>query len=150
MITRTALNFATYILMACALIACTPTQADRPRCAECGMFADTMPRWQTGVTTNEGRALTFDGPKCLVRWLAAHASSARNDAWVIEYYTQARRLARESFFVIGADVRGPMGEELVPISDRANAERFLREHHARRILTWQEVTSTRDLSTLVR
>jgi nitrous oxide reductase accessory protein NosL len=59
---------------------------------------------------------------------------------VIEYYSQARRPARDLFFVIGTDLEGPMGRDLVPVAGREAADRLLREHHGERVLSFDEVT----------
>jgi copper chaperone NosL len=41
--------------------------------------------------------------------------------------------------VIGSEVTGPMGHELIPLASRADAEEFLRDHQGRRILRFNEV-----------
>ncbi len=58
---------------------------------------------------------------------------------VTEYYGLKRLDARQAWFVIGSDVLGPMGHELIPLASRADAEEFLRDHRGRRILRFEEV-----------
>ena len=58
-----------------------------------------------------------------------------------EYYSQERRSARTLFYVLGSDLEGPMGRDLVPVAGRDEAERFRREHHGERVLAFDEVTS---------
>jgi nitrous oxide reductase accessory protein NosL len=43
--------------------------------------------------------------------------------------------------VIGSDVLGPMGHELIPLETREDAEEFLRDHRGVRILRRDEVTA---------
>ncbi|HEX9181441.1 MAG TPA: nitrous oxide reductase accessory protein NosL [Burkholderiales bacterium] len=58
-----------------------------------------------------------------------------------EYYGLTRVDARKAYYVTGSDVLGPMGHELVPVANRADAEEFLRDHKGRRILGFDEVTA---------
>ena len=43
--------------------------------------------------------------------------------------------------MIGSDVLGPMGHELVPLATRADAEDFVKDHKGRRILRFDDVTA---------
>ncbi len=47
--------------------------------------------------------------------------------------------AEDAFYVYGARVAGAMGNELVPFSDRASAERFI-DSHGGRIVRFKEIT----------
>jgi copper chaperone NosL len=102
------------------------------RCELCGMVIDESSGWRAGA--GEAR---FDTPKCLFRHREQGHTIER--AWVIEYYAQERRDADDLFYVLGSDVQGPMGRDLVPIAGRENAERFLADHHGERILAFDEV-----------
>ena len=42
--------------------------------------------------------------------------------------------------MIGSDVLGPMGHELVPFETREDAQAFLQDHAAKRILHFDDVT----------
>jgi nitrous oxide reductase accessory protein NosL len=48
---------------------------------------------------------------------------------------------RAAFYVIGSDVMGPMGKELVPFASEAAARDFLKDHRGQRVLTFKEITS---------
>jgi nitrous oxide reductase accessory protein NosL len=48
--------------------------------------------------------------------------------------------ARQAYYVIGSDVLGPMGHELIPLENQADAEEFLHDHGGTRILRFKEVT----------
>lgn len=110
------------------LLACSDPAA---RCELCGMIVDPSSGWRAGAGE-----LSFDTPKCLFRYREDHAL---RDAWVIEYYSQERRVADDLLYVIGSDVQGPMGRDIVPIEGRENAERFVADHHGERILEFSEV-----------
>lgn len=42
--------------------------------------------------------------------------------------------------MIGSDVLGPMGHELVPLENEADARDFLKEHKGHRVVTFDQVT----------
>ena len=75
---------------------------------------------------------------------------------VTEFYNLEKIEARKALYVMGSDVMGPMGHELVPFATRADAEDFLKDHKGERILQFDEVTpeiiagSTRASSSLHR
>jgi copper chaperone NosL len=46
---------------------------------------------------------------------------------------------RTAFFVIWSDVYGPMGHELIPFENEADAKQFMKEHKGKRILRFQEI-----------
>jgi len=48
--------------------------------------------------------------------------------------------ARQAWYVIGSDVLGPMGHELVPFATLEDADAFLHDHAAKRILPFGDVT----------
>jgi nitrous oxide reductase accessory protein NosL len=127
------------LVLAALLSACSPSAADeRPRCAHCGMRVDPASGWRAGGTAQNGSALVFDAPKCLFRYREGHTVRA---PWMIEYYSQSRRPAAALHYVIGTDLTGPMGRDLVPVSsDRSAAERLRRDHHGERVLVFDEVT----------
>jgi len=103
------------------LVACG--DAERERCAECGMFVDLAPRWMAGYEDGP----RFDTPKCAFRHDLARARAG----WVTEYYSQTRRDVDGVRFVVGSDVIGPMGADLVPVGGESQAERFVEDHGGR-------------------
>jgi hypothetical protein len=60
---------------------------------------------------------------------------------VTEYYGLRRIAARQAWYVIGSDVLGPMGHELIPLATPEDADEFLRDHAGKRILRFEEVTA---------
>jgi copper chaperone NosL len=43
--------------------------------------------------------------------------------------------------VIGSDILGPMGKELIPFEKEADAKAFMRDHRGKAILKFTEVTA---------
>ncbi|MBM4180034.1 MAG: nitrous oxide reductase accessory protein NosL [Betaproteobacteria bacterium] len=144
-------------LVACLLALALPVGAlgspePKPRdlCPVCGMVVSKYPAWIASVVYKDGHAHHFDGAKDLFKYLFDVQRYARGHRrediariGVTEYYGLKRVDARQAWYVIGSDVLGPMGHELIPLASREDAEEFLRDHRGRRILRFDEVT--RDL-----
>ncbi|MDP2433673.1 MAG: nitrous oxide reductase accessory protein NosL [Pseudomonadota bacterium] len=123
-----------------------PDPAPRDLCPVCGMVVSKYPAWTATVVYQDGHAHHFDGAKDLFKYLFDVSRYAKNHRardiariGVTDYYELKRIDARQAYFVIGSDVLGPMGHELIPLASRADAEEFLRDHHGRRILRFDEV-----------
>ena len=123
-----------------------PKQNDK--CPVCGMFVAKYPHWLAEVVFKDGTYAVFDGPKDMFKYylnLAKYASSKKSaditGIFVTEYYSTKLLDARKLFFVIGSDVYGPMGDELIPLSSEADAREFMKDHKGTRIVKFQEVTN---------
>lgn len=119
----------------------------KDKCPVCGMFVAKYPEWTARAALKDGAQLWFDGAKDLFKfWLdpGQHLPSrSRADVQslaVTDYYGVVRIDARAAFYVLGSDVYGPMGRELVPFAARSDAEEFKRDHRGTRILRFDEVT----------
>jgi len=111
------------------------------------MFVAPYPEWVAQIVFEDGSTAFFDGSKDLFRYLLARdrylpdKRDVRPTAiYVTEYYELRPIEARKAYFVIGSDVRGPMGNELVPLASRQAAEEFERDHGGARIVRFEEVT----------
>ena len=120
----------------------------KDKCPVCGMFVAKYPEWIGGVALKDGTALWFDGAKDLFKfwlepaqYLPSRSRADLKSASVTDYYGVTRLDARSAFFVLGSDVYGPMGRELVPFAARSDAEEFKRDHRGTRILRFEEVTA---------
>jgi len=124
-----------------------PRPGPREKCPVCGMFVARHPDWIAAITFRDGERAVFDGAKDLFKfWLEPGRflpSRRREDVAalaVTDYYAVAAVDARAAWYVVGSDVLGPMGRELVPFARREDAEEFLRDHHGARIVGFDEVT----------
>jgi nitrous oxide reductase accessory protein NosL len=111
------------------------------------MFVARYPDWVAGVRFADGSYAVFDGAKDLLRfWLEPerHAKGrTRKDIvrlLVTDYYTVQQVDARTAWFVLGSDVLGPMGHELVPFATEGGAREFARDHHGKRVLRFDDLT----------
>jgi len=119
----------------------------RELCPVCGMVVAKYPDWIAAITWRDGHTHYFDGAKDLFkfffdlpRYAPGHRREAIQSILVTEYYDLRRIDARQAWYVIGSDVRGPMGHELIPLASQADAEEFMRDHQGRRILRFEQVT----------
>jgi len=122
-----------------------PVQGDT-RCPVCGMFVGKYPQWLSQTRLSDGTVAAFDG----IKDLAAYAFSPQEfgaapgavvvDIAVRDYYSQAWTDGRKALYVLGSDILGPMGHELIPFSSRAAAENFMRDHHGHEILDFAAIS----------
>lgn len=117
-------------------------------CAVCGMGVEAFPDWAAVVTFRDGSESWFDGPKDLFRFLGdlKHYAPRRRAAdiqgiRVKDYYTLKHVDARTAYFVLGSDVTGPMGRELVPFGAEDAAREFLKDHRGQKVLRFPQITS---------
>jgi nitrous oxide reductase accessory protein NosL len=125
----------------------TPKPGAKDTCPVCGMLVSKYPQWTASVAFKDGHAHHFDGAKDLFKYLfdlpryaAGHTRADIAAIEVTEYYGLTKVDARQAWYVIGSDVLGPMGHELIPLASRADAEEFLKDHKGQRILVFDEVT----------
>lgn len=124
-----------------------PAPSPRDKCPVCGMFVAPYPNWVGRIAFKDGERFHFDGAKDLFAYYFSPGRyrSARNRADIAEihvtdYYSVAAVDGRKAFYVVGSDVRGPMGKELVPFAKRSEAEGFRKDHKGQRVLRFDEVT----------
>ena len=59
---------------------------------------------------------------------------------VMDYYGLSWIDARKAWYVLGSDVYGPMGRELIPLEREADAREFMKDHKGMRIIRFSEAT----------
>ena len=122
--------------------------ADRDKCPVCGMFVAKYPDWIAEILFKDGTYAVFDGPKDLFKFIIdlKHYAPGRGQkdvdvVFVSDYYAVRPIDGRKAFYVLGSDVFGPMGREMVPFEKEADAREFLKDHHGRKILRFDEISS---------
>lgn len=125
-----------------------PKPGAKDLCPVCGMLVSKYPNWVAVALYRDGHAHFFDGAKDMFKYLQDYAKYApghrKEDLaglYVTEFYGLSKIDARKAHYVIGSDVLGPMGHELVPLESRADAEEFLKDHKGRRIVLFDAVTA---------
>lgn len=120
---------------------------DTDKCPVCGMFVFKYPDWTAGILFRDGSAVFFDGAKDLHKYLLNPKQyiPSRGPAdierfFVTDYYSVRQIDGRTAFYVIGSDVYGPMGKELIPFEHEADAREFLKDHKGKKLLRYGEIT----------
>ncbi len=123
-----------------------PAPSEKEKCAVCGMFVSKYPAWACRILFRDGSTAWFDGPKDLFTYyldIKKYAPSrTRTDVkflLVKDYYSTAFIDAEKAFYVVGSDVTGPMGSELIPFAKAADAKAFMKEHKGQKVLRAREV-----------
>lgn len=156
MLRRTLLSVTAMAVLAATLLPVPTLAADhalpkpgaKDLCPVCGMLVSKYPNWTAIVTYKDGHAHFFDGAKDMFKYLAdiqkyapGHKLEDISGMWVTEFYGLTRIDARKAVYVIGSDVLGPMGHELVPLESQGDAADFLKEHKGKRTLAFEQVTA---------
>jgi nitrous oxide reductase accessory protein NosL len=107
------------------------------RCKNCGMKIDRSSPWRAEITYANGTTASFDTPICALTVYARAPGDVRS-LRVQEYYDRTWRDARDVRFMIGGDVAGPMGPDLVPV-EPARVTKFIQDHGASRGVRLEEI-----------
>jgi copper chaperone NosL len=117
-------------------------------CAVCGMYVANFPDWAASLSFKDGSLAWFDGPKDLFSFLLdlkqyapKRSPSDITEIRVKDYYGLKQIDGRKAFYVLGSDVMGPMGKELVPFATEASARDFLKDHRGQKVLAFPEITA---------
>ena len=121
----------------------------KDKCPVCGMFVAPYPQWTAEILFTDGTYAVFDGAKDMFKYYFdvpkyRKGKSAKDISgiYVTEYYTTEKMSAKDVFFVAGSSVMGPMGNELVPIRGKREAETFMRDHQGKKMLKFEDITWT--------
>jgi copper chaperone NosL len=117
------------------------------KCPVCGMLVAKYLNWNAKLVFRDGSTSYFDGPKDLFSYYLnpKKFDPGKKRAEIVtitvkDYYSLATIDARQAYFVVGSNVLGPMGKELVPFARKADADGFQADHQGRRQLRFPEVT----------
>ena len=125
----------------------TPTQIEVPKeakCPVCGMFVSKYPKWSARVSI-EGKKFYFDGVKDMMKYYIFDSDFPYDreeieQMEVSNFYTLSTIPAKEAFYVMGSDIYGPMGNELIPFSTKTEAENFMKDHKGEQIVEFKNIT----------
>lgn len=134
-------------LAAAAGGAATASPSAKDKCPVCGMFVAKFPNWVASSRLKDGTTYFFDGPKDMFshyfdtqRYTPGKRQAEIVAMSVKEYYTLKMIDANSAFYVIGSDVYGPMGGELIPFASQKDAAAFMTDHKGKRVLRFKEIT----------
>ena len=109
------------------------------KCQVCGMYLHYYPTWISQINYPKDETYKFDGIKDMMKFYFNNKEGI-TDILVQDYYTLNTLNAKEAFFVLGSDVTGPMGHELIAFSDKKKAMSFALEHKGKAPLSFDEIT----------
>lgn len=114
------------------------------KCPVCGMFVAKYPKWAARIEV-DSKNYYFDGVKDMMKFYIFDIDFPfnRNKITLIkvtDFYTLKAIDAQQAFYVIGSDVYGPMGNELIPFISKEAAENFMRDHRGEKIILFNEIT----------
>ena len=119
----------------------------KDKCPVCGMFVAKYPDFLAEIIFKDGSALFFDGTKdmfkCYLDLKKYHPSKKQSDIdslYVNDYYGLIPVDGAKAFYVVGSDILGPMGRELIPFEKEADAKEFMKDHRGQSILKFGDVT----------
>ncbi len=125
------------------------TPAKDSKCPVCGMFVAPYPGWLAMIETTTGDKFYFDGVKDMMKFyfspktFKVDLDSADCVAFsVSDYYTLGIIKADEAWFVMGSNIFGPMGHELIPFMTEADATTFKTDHFGKKVLSFASVTES--------
>lgn len=118
------------------------------KCPVCGMFVTKYPDWVAQAIYRDGAYAVFDGAKDMFKYLLNLRTYAPGRAtadiarlYVMDYYSLTPIDGTQAWYVLGSDVLGPMGRELIPLAKEAEAREFLKDHKGKRVLRFGEVAA---------
>ena len=110
------------------------------KCQICGMFVSKYPKWAAKITTTENKTYYFDGNKDLFKFYL-NTKENLDKILVTDYYNITALPAKKAWYVMGSNVYGPMGHELISFSSEEDAISFKKDHFAKKIFSFDEITS---------
>jgi copper chaperone NosL len=120
----------------------------KDKCPACGMFVAKYPEFVAVLTFKDGANAFFDGVKDMMRYYfnpqKYSPSRKREDVTLIhvtDYYSSSLVDGFKALYVVGSDIYGPMGKELIPFEKEEDAKEFLRDHKGKAVLRFQDINS---------
>jgi copper chaperone NosL len=123
-----------------------PKPSQKEKCPVCGMFVSRYPDWTGSISFRDGSHVYFDGSKDMFKYYfdVKRYTPQKNQAdivamLVMDYYALSSINARSAFYVIGSDVYGPMGKELIAFEKESDALEFMKDHKGKAVLRFSEI-----------
>ena len=124
------------------------TPATTTKCPVCGMFVAKYPDFLSQIIFNDGSYAAFDGPQDMFKYYLNIKTynpkkkvSDIDSVYVTDYYALTPVDGLKAYYVNGSDINGPMGKELIPFGKESDAQAFMKDHHGKSVLKFEEVTA---------
>lgn len=102
---------------------------DKDVCPVCGMYAARFPKNKCQLQTKDGEVVHFCATQCLFEFLKnpdkyKHAGLKVKFLWVTDYESGSWIFGQNAYYVMGTNVKGPMGREAFSFVNLENARKF--------------------------
>ncbi len=111
------------------------------------MFVAKYRDFVTQIVFKDGSQVFFDGVKDMMKYYfnlpkynPAKAIADISTIRVSDYYKLTVIDGYKAWYIIGSDVYGPMGKELIPFQDEPAAKEFKVDHKGTAILQFKDIT----------
>ena len=111
------------------------------------MFVAKYPDFAAEIVFKDGFYAVFDGVKDMFKYYfnlkkynPSKSESDIDSIYVTEYYKLVLIDGLKAYYVIGSDIYGPMGRELIPFEKEKDAKEFMKDHKGESIVTFKEIT----------
>jgi nitrous oxide reductase accessory protein NosL len=112
------------------------------KCPVCGMYVYKYPKW-SALAKCDKHSHYFDGNKDFFKFVLEPSRFGHDGVltalYVTDYYTLKQIDAISAYYVVGSNVLGPMGHELISFEKLKDAKNFKREHLGKKILRYSEI-----------
>ena len=107
------------------------------------------PAWVAKIELQNGKKMFFSSPKSMfefyfrpAKWSFVGVKSENDfkDILVTDFKTLKPINARGAFYIYGANVISPAGDDLIPFGSYEDAQEFSKKHNGKRILSFKEVS----------
>ncbi len=107
------------------------------------------PAWVSKIELRNGKKMFFSSPKSMfefyfrpVKWsfIGVKSEDDFKDILVTDFKTLKPINARGAFYIYGANVTSPAGDDLIPFGSYEDAQEFSKKHNGKRILSFKEVS----------
>ena len=119
----------------------------KDKCPVCGMFVAKYPDFLAEILFKDGSSAFFDGTKDMFKYTfnlkkyhPSRNSSDVDSIYVTNYYDLTLTDGPSAYYVLGSDIYGPMGRELIPFEKEADAKEFMKDHQGKSVLKFNEIT----------
>lgn len=119
----------------------------KDKCPVCGMFVYKYPDFLAEIFFKDGTYAVFDGTKDMFKYyfnLKKYNPSGKmsdiDAIYVTDYYNLTLINGLAVYYVLGSDVYGPMGHELIPFEKETDAKVFLKDHKGKSIHRFKDMT----------
>jgi nitrous oxide reductase accessory protein NosL len=119
----------------------------KDKCPVCGMFVAKYSDWMAEIIFKDGTYAVFDGTKDMFKYyfnLGKYNPSKKpsdiDSIYVTDYYSLTLIDGHKAVYIMGSDVYGPMGRELIPFEKDGDAKEFMKDHKGKSSLRFKDVT----------